>query len=49
MHLQQNPVILDNSEGVFTGKLKFYDENRKYGFIVKDEDKTDVFVHLDDL
>lgn len=32
-----------------TGKLKFFDESKSYGFIVLDSDKSDVFVHLDDL
>eukprot|EP00339_Tiarina_fusa_P020862 CAMPEP_0117028808 /NCGR_PEP_ID=MMETSP0472-20121206/20917_1 /TAXON_ID=693140 ORGANISM="Tiarina fusus, Strain LIS" /NCGR_SAMPLE_ID=MMETSP0472 /ASSEMBLY_ACC=CAM_ASM_000603 /LENGTH=39 /DNA_ID= /DNA_START= /DNA_END= /DNA_ORIENTATION= len=29
--------------------MKFYDENKDYGFIILDEDGTDVFVHFDDL
>ena len=35
-------------ERVF-GKLKFFDLNKKYGFIVNDNDNTDMFVHFDDL
>lgn len=31
------------------GKLKFFDESKKYGFLLLDEDNTDVFVHLDDM
>lgn len=39
----------------YTGQLKFFDENKNYGFLgalfisVKDDDMTDVFVHFDDL
>lgn len=29
--------------------MKFYDETKKYGFLILDGDNTDVFVHLDDL
>lgn len=32
-----------------SGKLKFFDESRNYGFIVLDKDKSDMFVHYDDL
>ncbi|CAD8114536.1 unnamed protein product [Paramecium sonneborni] len=39
--LQNNPI--------YTGRLKFFDEQKNYGFIVMDEDKSDIFVHLDDL
>lgn len=29
--------------------MKFYDDSKKYGFLVLDDDGTDVFVHCDDL
>jgi len=29
--------------------LKFFDENKNYGFIIMDCDGTDIFVHYDDL
>jgi len=32
-----------------TGYLKFFDESKNYGFLVMDEDKSDIFVHYDDL
>jgi cold shock CspA family protein len=32
-----------------TGRLKFFDENKNYGFIVSDVDGKDIFVHYDDL
>lgn len=31
------------------GSLKFFDENKNYGFIVMDDDNRDIFVHYDDL
>ena len=31
------------------GKLKFFDEIKSFGFIVNEEDQSDVFVHKDDL
>ena len=33
----------------YTGRLKFFDEAKNYGFIVMDEDGSDIFVHYDDL
>ena len=40
---------MDESKQRYTGKLKFFDETKSYGFIVKDDDNSDVFVHFDDL
>jgi hypothetical protein len=37
------------SEVRYTGRLKFFDENQSYGFIVMDDDGCDLFVHYDDL
>ena len=33
----------------YTGKLKFFDEAKNYGFIIMDADNRDIFVHCDDL
>ena len=33
----------------FSGHLKFFDEGKNYGFFIIDEDKSDIFVHYDDL
>lgn len=33
----------------FSGKLKFFDESKNYGFFVLDTDGSDMFVHYDDL
>ena len=38
-----------NQNRRYTGKLKFFDEARNFGFIVMDEDGSDIFVHYDDL
>ncbi|CAD8178667.1 unnamed protein product [Paramecium octaurelia] len=43
------PVVLEVPTTRETGKLKFFDEQKSYGFIVLDSDNSDVFVHLDDL
>ena len=32
-----------------TGVVKYYSMDSKYGFIINDEDKRDVFVHLNEL
>ena len=45
----KKPVILENSRERFEGKLKFFDEQKNYGFIVMDKDESDAFVHFDDL
>ena len=29
--------------------MKFFDESKNYGFFIIDEDKTEIFVHNDDL
>jgi hypothetical protein len=33
----------------YTGRLKFFDEEKNYGFLVLDIDGSDIFVHYDDL
>lgn len=40
------PMVLEESKDFFTGKLKFFDEAKNYGFLVMDEDQTDIFVNL---
>ena len=39
-------MVLEESKDFFTGKLKFFDEAKNYGFLVMDEDQTDIFVNL---
>lgn len=41
-------ILEYNKEKRFSGKIKFYNEARSYGFISADSEK-DVFVHLEDL
>lgn len=45
---KKKPVILDQTQQRFTGRLKFFDEIKGYGFIVKDDDERDIFCHYDD-
>lgn len=45
---KKKPIILDQTQERFCGKLKFFDEVRGYGFIVKDDDEKDIFCHYDD-
>lgn len=46
---KKKPVIIDESHQRYTGRLKFFDEGKNYGFIVMDDDGSDIFVHYDDL
>ena len=32
-----------------TGKLKFFNPDEKFGFLIKDDDQTDIFFHLTDM
>ncbi|CAD8091535.1 unnamed protein product [Paramecium primaurelia] len=47
--LQMTDQKKQSTNPIYTGRLKFFDEQKNYGFIVMDEDKSDIFVHLDDL
>lgn len=46
---KRKPIILDEGQQRYTGTLKFFDEGKNYGFIVMDDDGSDIFVHYDDL
>jgi len=46
---KKKPIILDESKERYFGRLKFFDENKKYGFIIMEDDGSDIFVHYDDL
>lgn len=39
------PYVLDESMQKHKGRMKFYDDSKKYGFLIMDDDGTDVFVH----
>ena len=43
------PIVISKSPSLLTGYLKFYDESKLYGFLVLDQDQSDIFVHFDDL
>ena len=45
---EKNPMG-DDPKRRYTGKLKFFDETKNYGFIIMDDDGSDIFVHFDDL
>jgi hypothetical protein len=49
----QNPVnslvVEDGESKRYTGRLKFFDDAKNYGFIIMDSDDSDIFVHYDDL
>lgn len=42
-------IVISESQQRYTGKVKFFDETKNYGFIVNDSDGKDIFVHFDDL
>ena len=44
--LQQDGMIQSVKN---TGRLKFFDEVKNYGFLIVDRDSSDLFVHYDDL
>jgi hypothetical protein len=46
---KKKPIILEESMQRYAGRLKFFDENKNYGFIIMDDDGSDIFVHYDDL
>lgn len=46
---KKKPIIIDEGFGRYSGRLKFFDEAKNYGFIVMDDDGSDIFVHYDDL
>jgi len=41
--------LSQETENISTGYLKFFDEKKGYGFIVMNEDQSDIFCHLEDL
>lgn len=48
--LSRKPQVLEyNSEIRVTGALKFYDEGKKFGFIIGDKDGLDIFFHFKDM
>ena len=43
------PVVLDQSKDRHIGRLKFYNEKKTFGFLVKESDNSDIFFHLSDM
>ena len=41
--------MLNSSAIRYTGSLKFFDEHKGFGFITRDIDSSDIFLHSDDL
>lgn len=46
---QGSPISDEGENKRYTGRLKFFDEGKNYGFIIMDSDESDIFVHYDDL
>jgi hypothetical protein len=45
----KNPLVSEIMQpSVFTGRLKFFDEQKNYGFIIMELDNSDIFAHYDD-
>ena len=42
-------MMMEDGKRRYTGRLKFFDEAKNYGFVIMDEDGSDIFVHFDDL
>jgi len=45
---KKKPIILEQTNNRFLGRLKFFDEAKGYGFIIMDDDNSDIFCHFDD-
>jgi len=45
---KKKPIILEQTNNRYTGRLKFFDESKGYGFIIMDDDDSDIFCHFDD-
>lgn len=45
---KKKPIILDQTNMRYNGRLKFFDEAKGYGFIIMDDDGSDIFCHYDD-
>lgn len=47
--VSKKPVVIDQGKDRQIGRLKFYNENKTFGFLVKESDNSDVFFHLSDM
>ena len=39
----KKPIIIDDGIHRYSGRLKFFDENKNYGFLIMDLDGSDIF------
>ena len=45
---KNKPLVLEESSSRFMGTLKFFDENKSFGFIIMDVNNSEIFFHFDD-
>lgn len=45
---KSKPLVLEESNERFMGTLKFFDENKSFGFIIMDINNSEIFFHFDD-
>lgn len=45
---KNKPLVLEESSDRFLGTLKFFDENKSFGFIIMDVNNSEIFFHFDD-
>ena len=43
------PIVEDPNQGIRKGKVKFFNDEKGYGFIIDDETKESIFVHINSL
>lgn len=46
--MKKQPLVLEESVHRYLGTVKFFDENKGYGFLIMDFDNSEIFVHFDD-
>lgn len=46
--IKNKPLVLEESCARFMGTLKFFDENKSFGFIIMDINNSEIFFHFDD-
>ena len=45
---KNKPLVLEESSDRYLGTLKFFDENKSFGFIIMDVNNSEIFFHFDD-
>lgn len=46
--IKKQPLVLEESLNRYLGTVKFFDENKAYGFLIMDIDNSEIFFHFDD-